>query len=241
MGTQKSKENVDKKLKYMSVIFERADKKEVYHHLNLNHKVSDFIIAEDLDNNRIIGEIFTPLYTKVTTLTPRFLKLVSGNQGRVLVDDESLLVEDIMSTDPYYLVKGYRYKASNATLPTLNETNEIPTKKEIIDVIRETCGEVTRTMINIDPYDTRAEELERRISELERGIKARDVKIDRLADEFNNELRKKNNEIIKLKEEHNAEVVSMRLELGEKDVINEMLKEKIKVLKKPGVDTENED
>lgn len=251
MGTQKSDDNVYKKLKYISVVFDRADKTEVYHHLNLNHKVSDFIIASDLDNDRIIGEIFTPLYTKVTTLSPRFLKLASGNQGRVLVDDNALFVEDIMSTDPFYLVKGYRYKPSNAKLPSFNESASIPTKDEILNTILKGCGDLTRTM-NPDPRDSSAEETEtlrekeETIDKLERELRARDVIIERLGEEFNDEMRKKKNEIsnlkeehegviARLKEEHNAEVVSMGLEISEKDAMIEKLKGELEALKNQGV------
>lgn len=252
-------EKIEKRLCYMSVKFDGCDIKEVYHHLNLNYKVSDFIIANDRDNDRIIGEIFTPVRTKVKVVDPRFLKLVGGGQGVIILDKtEQFTVEDIMSTDPMYLVKGTRYKPSNATLPTLNEAVVIPTRNDIIDVIRETCGELTRTM-NAEPHDPRTDELEAELREkeetidkLERELRARDVRIERLGEQFNDEMRKKTNEIsklkeehlkdiAKLKEEHNAEVVSMGLELSEKDAMIEKLKDELEALKNQYVEGEDEE
>lgn len=204
-------EKIEKRLSYMSVKFVDCDINDVYHHLSLNYKVSDFIIALDKDNNTVIGEIFTSKRTKIKGPAPRFLKLGGGGQGIIILDkSEQYTLDYIMSIDPMYLVKGNKYKPSNAAPPLLNEVH----------------GELTRT-INTEEHS----ELEETIDRQERELKNKDVIIEKLNDDLNDEIRKKMEEIEILRVNHNLVVDDMEREISEKNVLIEKLREEIEVLK----------
>jgi len=166
---------------YMRVKFPTTNIDHVYSNLDLNVKISDFVIGRF--GSDIIGEIFTPIRTWVGKSEARFLKLSGGIQGRIIVDAaEEFDKQRVIRCDPLYRSKGRRYPTNERLTDNDNDgggggggSGNVASTAGVLNLlVRRGMDQVVAENQTLkeerDELVVENEELKRKISELERDI-----------------------------------------------------------------------
>lgn len=151
--------------------FQNVSKREVFDHLIEQSNVSDFILGYDSNNETVIGEMFTPIRTRIRVPEARMLKLKNGVQGVWIMDRGVVDSEYIRSSDPMYMVKGTRYQPSDLTEETPGSLAETPSTAVYCEVSENAiCSIVNGVTSALTLYHQQIEEQDQLIKSLRKDI-----------------------------------------------------------------------